>query len=111
MQSTVSKIDVGGFRVFTTNNAKAHTPEIMTEMSMHSLVADDSNPLKAAQVRASLQDLYAQAQRTIRLMLGMVMNESNLSPGERETMKQSIVTILSRDFNTALDIERQIHKE
>jgi hypothetical protein len=91
----------GGFRVFSTNGGP-HAPEMVAEMSMHNLVADDANPLKSAEVRQSLVDLYAQAQRTIRLMFKHAPDSE---------VRRCVNQILVRDFATALDIELQFHKE
>lgn len=101
MRGVSSQTTGGNFRVFTTNNGP-HTPEIVAEMSLHQIVDNDSNPLKRAEVRQSLVDLYAQVQRTARVMF-------KISAGN-DALMRSINQILSRDFATALDIERQFHK-
>lgn len=108
MQSVESLAGVGKFRVFTTNGG-AHSVETMTEMSMHTLCDPDSNPVKMAAMRAQVQDLYAQARKTIHFMFKLVADEKNIE--SRKDLKASIVNILTRDFNTLLDIENKLYKE
>jgi hypothetical protein len=96
------KTDVGTFKVFTTNHG-THTPELLAEMSLSQLVTEDSHPIKRAEVRQALVDLYAQVQRTAQTLFKHA--ERN------DVLKRAINQILTKDLNTALDIERQFHKE
>ncbi len=102
MHSVNGNIVSGNFRVFTTDHGP-HTPELIAEMSLHQIVDNDSNPLKRAEVRQTLVDLYQQVQRTARLMFKIT--EGN------DLLMRSVNQILTRDFTTALDIERQLHRE
>ena len=108
MQAVQGKAGVGLVRVFTTNGG-AHSVEAMTEMSMHTLCDPDSNPVKMAAMRAQVQDLYGQARKTIQFMFKLVADEKNIE--SRKDLKASIVAILTRDFNTLLDIESKLYRE
>ena len=108
MESVSASTGASSFRPFITNGGP-HSVETTTAMSMHSLVDINSNPIKAAAVRAQLEDLYAQARTTIHFMFSMVADEKTTE--SRDVMKRAIIQILVRDFNTLLDIERQIHKD
>jgi hypothetical protein len=108
MQAVESKAGFGNLRVFTTNGG-AHSVETMTEMSMHTLCDPDSNPVKMAAMRAQVQDLYGQARKTIHFMFKLVADEKNIE--SRQVLKASIVEILTRDFNTLLNIESKLYRE
>jgi hypothetical protein len=99
---------VGRVQVYVTNGG-AHSVETMTEMSMSTLCDKDSNPTKMAEMRAQIQDLYAQANKTIHYMFRLVADEKNIE--NRKLLKASIVEILTRDFNTLLDTENKLFKE
>jgi hypothetical protein len=99
---------VGRVQVFVTNGG-AHSVETMTNISMSTLCDKDSNPVKMAEMRARIQDLYAQAHKTIRYMFQLVADEKNIE--SRRVLKASIVQILTRDFNTLLDTENKLFKE
>jgi hypothetical protein len=108
MQPVEAKAGNGQVRVFITNNGN-HSVEMITEMSMHNLCDPDSNPVKMAAMRAQVQDLYAQARKTIHFMFKLVADEKNIA--NRALLKASIVAILTRDFNTLLDTESKLYRE
>lgn len=108
MQPVEAKAGNGKVRVFISNNG-LHSVETMTEMTMHTLCDVDSNPVKAAAMRAQVQDLYAQARKTIHFMFKLVGDEKNIE--SRQILKASICAILTRDFNTLLDTESKTYRE
>lgn len=90
------------FKIFVTERGQ-HAPELMAAMSLHRIVDNDSNPLRRAEVRQSLVEFYQQLQRTARLMFSITQGD--------DLLNRSVIQILLKDFETALDIERQFHKE
>jgi hypothetical protein len=108
VQPQVAQAHVGAFRPVITNGG-VHPPELVADMSMTDLLDKDSNPVKGAHIRQNLVELYAEAHRVVRILFQLVADEKGIA--DREVLKRAIIQILTRDFNTLLDIERQLFKE
>jgi hypothetical protein len=92
--------EVAPFRVFKTQHG-AHSPETLAEMTICQLMdAKQSNPAKVAALRQELVETHASVQRLIRRVY-------ELSPGMDDATMRAVNVVLSRDFATSLDIERQ----
>jgi hypothetical protein len=110
MEQVNGRPGVGSIRAFTTNYGP-HTPEVIAEMTMSQLVDQDSNPLASAEIRQALVDLYAQTQRTMRVIFKQAVHDAKVHDVDRNMMKTAINQIICRDFATALDVERHYSKE
>jgi hypothetical protein len=110
MQNVNGNSGVGAIRVVTTNYGP-HTPEVVADMTMSQLVDRDSNPIASAEIRQTLVDLYAQTQRTMRLIYKQAVHDARMHEVDKNVMKSAINQIICRDFATALDIERHYSKE
>jgi hypothetical protein len=92
--------EVAPFRVFKTQHG-AHSPETLAEMTICQLMdAKQSNPTKVAALRQELIETHAAIQKMIRCVY-------DLSPYMDDATMRAVNMVLSRDFATSLDIERQ----
>ena len=92
--------EVAPFRVFKTANG-AHSPETLAEMTICQLMdPKQSNPAKVAALRQELVETHAMVQKLIRRVY-------ELSPDMDDATMRAVNVVLSRDFATSLDIERQ----
>lgn len=86
------------FKIFKTDSG-AHTPETLAEMTLYQLASPQDNPVKMEKLRRELANAHCAIQQMIRTLFAM--------SGADDGARRCIIEIISRDFATSLDIERQ----